>query len=115
MWGCVSTALKFLESYGNATTFTDFGSYLKIGYGSVANYIEGAMTSLLSLKKEVVVWPNEEERKLILEGIFSAHSFANYIGIVDRTTFPLEFKPSLNGDDYCRQKGGYGVYSFDMP
>ena len=58
------------------------------------------MTAVLSLKKEVIVWPNEEERKLISQGFFSAYSFANCIRIVDGTIFPLEFKPTLNGEDY---------------
>jgi hypothetical protein len=58
----VLTLLKFLGSYGNAATFTSTGSSLGIGYGSVANYIERAMNAVLSLKEEVIVWPNEEER-----------------------------------------------------
>jgi hypothetical protein len=77
----VLTLLKFLGSYGNAATFTSIVSSLGIGYGSVANYIERAMTAVLSLKKEVIVWPNEEERKLISQGFFSVYSFANCIGM----------------------------------
>jgi DDE superfamily endonuclease len=104
----VLTLLKFLGSFG---TFTSIGSPLGIGYGSVAHCIERAMTAVLSLKKEVIVWPNEEERKLISQGFSSAYSFANCIGIVDGTIFPLEFKPTLNGEDYFHRKGGYGVHS----
>jgi DDE superfamily endonuclease len=52
-----------------------------------------------------------KKKETNLTGIFSAYSFANCIGIVDGTIFPLEFKPTLHGEDYFHGKGRYGVHS----
>ena len=38
------------------------------------------------------------------------YGFPHCIGIVDGTLFPLEFKPTANGEDYYTRKGNYALH-----
>ena len=91
--------------------YTSIGCYLGIGYGSVSNYIEAVITAMLRLKDKVLFWPDINKREEISIQFNRDYSFVNYIGVVDGTIFPLEYKPPLNREDYYNWKGGYGIHS----
>jgi len=57
----------------------------------------------------VIKWPDEEERKAISAWIKHAHGFANCVGLIDGTLFPLAFAPSQNAEDYFTRKGNYVI------
>jgi len=63
----------------------------------------------LKLQKEVIKWPDEEERKAISAWIKHAHGFVNCVGLIDGTLFPLAFAPSQNSEDYFTRKGNYAI------
>jgi hypothetical protein len=103
--------LKFLGSSGNDATAPKHALFFGLGSGSIPNYIERAVVAVLKVKETTVTWPDEQERKEIAERIAADFDFVNCIGIIDGTLFPLEFKPSLNGEDYFTRKGGYMLHS----
>ena len=37
------------------------------------------------------------------------YSFKNCIGMLDGTLFPLEYKPTYNGEEYFTHKGCYAI------
>ena len=68
-----------------------------------------ACSAILKLQKEVIKWPDEEERKVISTRIKHAHGFVNFVGLIDGTLFLLAFAPSQNSEDYFTRKGNYAI------
>jgi len=67
-----------------------------------------ACSAILKLQKEVINWPDEEERKVISTRIKHAHGFVNCVAFIDCTLFPF-FAPSQNFEDYFTRKGNYAI------
>jgi len=64
---------------------------------------------MLKLQKEVIKWPDEEERKAISAWIKHTHSFVNCVDLIDGTLFPLAFASSQNSEDYFTRKGNCAI------
>jgi DDE superfamily endonuclease len=50
-----------------------------------------------------------DERQEIAARIKEKYGFPSCLGFIDGTLLPLEFKPSLNGEDYYSRKGCYAI------
>jgi hypothetical protein len=61
------------------------------------------------LEKQVVCWPDEEEREQIKHQIEAESGFPSCLGFIDGTLIVLENKPLLDGEDYFSRKGRYGI------
>ena len=101
--------LKTLGSSGNANTWSKLALFFGLGKGSVGVYLRRATRALIKLRSSTVTWSNQEERKEIARRIQDKYGFVNCVGMTDRTLFPLEFKPTANGEDYYCRKGMYAV------
>ena len=90
----VMVFLKYLGSYGNEASLAKIGRTMGISKGAVNECVTRACSAILKLQKEVIKWPDEEERKPISAWIKHAHGFVNCVGLIYGTLFPLAFAPS---------------------
>ena len=72
-------------------------------------YTDRCIIAILSLEKQAVGWPDEEERQEIKRRIRRESGFPSCLGFIDGTLFVLENKPLLDGEDYFSRKGMYGI------
>ena len=105
----VMVFLKYLGSYGNEASLAKIGRAMGISKGVVNECVMRACSAILKLQKGVIKWPDEEERKAISAQIKHAHGFANCVGLIDGTLFPLAFAPSQNMEDYFTRNGSYAI------
>lgn len=55
-------------------------------------------------KYKAITWLDVIERGELSDSISKDFQFPNSIEIIDGTLFPLEFKPTVNGEDYWTKK-----------
>ncbi|MGH3054888.1 MAG: transposase family protein, partial [Gaiellaceae bacterium] len=103
------TFLKYVGTMGNDANAESIAGFFGIGLGTTITYIRNASRALYALKDDVVYWPGEDERGEIARRICSKYVFKHCVGMVDGTLLPLEYKPSLDGEDYFTRKGGYAI------
>jgi hypothetical protein len=72
-------------------------------------YTNRCIIAILSLEKQVICWPDEEEKQEIKRRIKTQCEFPSCLGFIDGTLFVLENKPLLDGEDYFSRKGTYGI------
>jgi len=105
----IMVLLKFIGSYGNEAALAKQGLMLGISKGAVNHYVRWACNAILKNREQVIKWPSIEEQQNISGRIMKAHGFANCIGLIDSTLFPLDFAPMVNGEDYYTRKGDYAI------
>ncbi|DAZ98312.1 TPA: hypothetical protein N0F65_008898 [Lagenidium giganteum] len=72
--------------------------------GSCALYITSVSTAVHQHFSAVVCWPSGLERKAIADAIERACGIPSCVGLIDGTLLPLQFRPTLRGEDYfCRK------------
>ena len=89
---------------GNRRVSANFG----IGSGTVGTYVTNCMNALLSIKREHVHWPNDEEKKTMKDRM-STHGFRHCIGIVDGTLIMLKQSPNHHPETYFSRKKQYAI------
>ena len=67
---------------------------LSIGYGTHYSYCDRVAEAICSLRDQVVFWPDEEERCLIVSRMKVRFDFPCCVGMGDGTLFPLKYQPS---------------------
>ena len=93
---------------GNSGGSLHVASFFGIAKGSVPNYVRRCVKALLELKKEVVYWPNEEER-MLMRNRLSLAGFRHCVGIIDGTLIELAFRPSVYHECYYSRKCMYAL------
>jgi DDE superfamily endonuclease len=102
--------LKYLGTGGSGNSNPDLRDVFIVGRGTVQLYRDRAMTAVLSLRKQAITWPDEEERQDISKRIQKESIFPNCIGFIDGTLFPLAFCPSTKDTpDYSGRKHSYSL------
>ncbi|KAG0285731.1 hypothetical protein BGZ97_007697 [Linnemannia gamsii] len=99
----LAVALMRLGHYGSRASPQIIASDVGIGTGTVVDFTNRVVAALVSIAPDWIQWPNEDERvehgqEMRLEG------FPGCIGFIDGTTFPLAFRPSLEGGCYFDRK-----------
>ena len=94
---------------GADASYVKISNYFGIGAGTAAKFCKRVQTALLSLEKEVVKWPSEEEKASMKSRIKILYGFQNCIGLIDGTLIELDKKPSKYGDGYFSRKSSYGI------
>jgi hypothetical protein len=103
--------LYVLGASGSDANYKKVASRFKISHGLVQIFVERCTRALIStFQSDVISWPDAAERKMIAKRFQDKYGFANCIGIIDGTVFPLAFKPSEYGEEYWYRKGGYCLH-----
>lgn len=103
--------LKYLGSNGNEASISKLGMFFHISKGAFKNCLKRIVSVLLKNLDDAVFWPEADERKEISTRIKSKYKFPNCVGLIDGTLFPLELKPTKNGEDYFCRKSCYAVHA----
>lgn len=102
--------LKFLGTEGTGGSAADLRNIFRIGRGTAHLYRNRALCAVLSLRKELIKWPDANERKYIASKIQSDFTFPNCVGVVDGTLFPLAMQPQTKDfADYSGRKFGFSM------
>jgi hypothetical protein len=103
--------LYVLGAVGSDANYKKVASRFKISHGLVQIFVERCTRALISrFQSEVISWPDVIEQKVISKRFQEKYGFANCIGIMDGTVFPLAFKPTDYGEEYWYRKGGYCLH-----
>ena len=89
---------------GSLQVATFFG----IGKGSVNNYVRRCVKALKLIKKDVVYWPDKEER-MEMRNRLSLKGFRHCIGIINGTLVQLCFRPEAYHECYYSCKCLYAL------
>jgi hypothetical protein len=89
-----------MGSKGNECTAIAVKEGLSIRKCSVRNYLLRAVEAVLSLFKDTVFWPNEEEHKEIRNQFCEKYYFPYCVGAIDGTHLGLALKPELDEEEY---------------
>jgi hypothetical protein len=100
-----------MGSKGNACKALAVKEALGAGKGSVRNYLLRAVDAVLSLFKDTVFWPNDEEHKEISNRFCEKYYFPYCVGAIDGTHLGLAFKPELDQEDYWTKKQSYTIFA----
>ena len=107
----VMTFLHYIG--GRMNTGSTTRDVFSIGYGTHFVYCDRVAEALSSLRKEVVYWPDIEERKLVASRMKAKFDFPSCVGMGDGTLFPLAFQPSTSdAPDYSGRKFKYSLTCF---
>ena len=88
-------------------------SMYSLGFGMHYLYCDRVATAICSLRKGVVFWPDQEERKDIASRMRSKFDFPYCVGVGDGTLFPLAYAPSTtDAPDYSGRKHRYSITCF---
>src|SRR5436309_3143488 len=71
---------------------------------TVELYTDRCIVAILSLERQVICWPDKEERQEVKRRIKAESGFPSCLGFVDGTLFVLKYKPLLDGEDYYSRK-----------
>jgi hypothetical protein len=94
---------------GNGGSIGSVARYFRISEGSVEMFTNRCTSAILSLEKDVIVWPQEDEKRCISNRIQSRYTFPSCVGFIDGTLIPFSEMPELNGEDWFSRKGLYGT------
>ena len=94
---------------GNGASVGKVARHFGLSEGAVILYTNRVIVALLSIEKDVILWPDVAERKVIKKRIFELSSFPNCLGFVDGTLIVLANKPNMEGADYFSHKARYGI------
>lgn len=101
--------LKYRGTNGNGANAISLANHFGIGVGTVRDYRKRASKALLALEEQVVVWPDEAERKEIAARIYANYGFPHCVGVIDGTLLPLAFEPTEYHESYLSRKKMYAV------
>ena len=97
--------LKFVGGTGD--THWKIAQHFGIGEGFVSKAVGRVKTAILSLESDYIVWPDAEERKLLIEETYAQFGVLGSVGIIDGTAIELQFKPQECWEQYYSRKGRY--------
>ncbi|XP_055350100.1 uncharacterized protein LOC129596781, partial [Paramacrobiotus metropolitanus] len=100
----LATALCRLGSTGNAVSLGCVARKFGVSEGTVELFTGRVIVALLSLEKDIVRWPTNDEKRVTKQRIKAKHHFPSCLGYVDGTDIVLAYKPAVHGEDYFSRK-----------
>lgn len=102
--------LNYLGTSGSGASNQRQRQMFGIGSGSSEKYRTRCVKAIRSLRKDVLYWPDEEERNQIAKRITTKWDIPNCVAIADGTLFPLMSEPqSSDAPDYSGRKHLYSL------
>lgn len=102
--------MHYLGTSGSAGNNPRLRNVFGIGRGTAQLYRDRCVLAIRSVRKEVIKWPDEEERKKISQRIFRKYNWPHCVGVADGTLFPLTYEPQAqDAPDYSGRKFQYSL------
>lgn len=80
-----------------------------IGNGTVSLYTDRVIVAILSLKRDFMTWPTDQERLNSSLWFESRFAMKGAVGIVDGTHFHFHERPHIDGEVFWTRKHRYSV------
>lgn len=109
VWIQCLVAFKRFGSYGNANSLGNNGRNLGFSEGAVVKFMHRVITALLSIRDQVIKWPDAEERSRISERFKKNYGLGGSVGIIDGTPVVLSQRPAIDGETFFSRKGVYCI------
>ena len=103
-----STFYYILETICKCET-TSGSQMFGIGEGTVVKFIDRITTAIMGLKDVYIKWPSKKGRNSISKENERNYGFKGAIGIIDGTTFTLNYKPMFDSESYYSRKSSYCI------
>lgn len=101
--------LFFIGTSGSGASNPVLRNMFCIGRGTADRFKKRVVKAIHSLRNEVIIWPNGNERKAIARRFFTKYQWINCIAVADGTLFPLTYEPET--EDAADYKGRKFLYS----
>lgn len=105
----VAVVLYRLGLSGGGSSLENVATHCGIGVGTVQTYTKRFFTAILSMSKEWICWPKEDEKKRIIEANEKRFGFPNCVGFVDGSLMDLEFRPKWRDQEFYTRKASYAI------
>ena len=99
----------FLRRVGSKDEIFGICSRFGISEGTVYLFCKRVMSTILSLKSSLIIWPTGELRKKVHIGFSNIGGFNNIIGAIDGTHIILETAPLKQPEIYWNRKKKYSI------
>ena len=103
---CLVTFRRF-GGYGNSNSLGINGRTYGFSEGAVVKFKDRVTTALLDLGKEVILWPDANERKQIRKRFKLNYGINGAVGIIDGTPVIFSQKPAVDGETFWSRKAVY--------
>ena len=101
--------LFYLGISGDGAKFSLVGSKFHVSKGAARRCYKRVLFAILSMKDQVIQWPDAEEREEISRRFYVDYCFQDCVGVIDGTYIVLTHKPSWCGEDFYTRKSNYSV------
>ena len=95
--------------YGNANSLGSNGRNSGFSEGAIVNFVSRVTTALLSIRKQVIKWPNANERVKIKTRFKNDSGVVGAVGIIDGTPVVLSQRPTIDGEVFWSRKSCYCI------
>ena len=109
VWVQLMVVLSRLGCDGNGASIGRIAGQFGVSYGSVELYTHRVFVALVSIKNQVIYWPNEAERILISDRFNRNHGMPGTVGIIDGTPVNLMQRPHIDGEVFWTRKCRYSM------
>lgn len=109
VWIQLLVVLRRLGGNGNGNSVGRSSRLAGIGAGTVQLFTNRVFTAILSLEKQVVTWPNAEERIRISGRFDRKYGLKGCVGIIDGTPIVFSQRPHIDGETYWSRKCHYAM------
>jgi len=105
----IAVALERLGCDGNGVSVGRIAVQMGLGYGTVHLYTSRVIKALMSIQKDFIHWPTDEEKRVCSEYMDERYCLKGTVGIVDGSHFNLSQRPSVDGEVYWTRKYNYSM------
>ena len=109
VWIQLLVVLTRLGCYGNGASVGRIGMTSGFSYGSVCHFTRRVFHAILKMRKNVIRWPDAEERREISARMERKYGLGGAILSMDGTPVVLSQKPAIDGEVYWTRKCHYAL------
>jgi hypothetical protein len=109
VWQQLYVALKRLGCEGNGISVGAISRLGGVSAGTVVNYTHRVITAIYDILKDLINWPNADERLVISARFYTKYGLRGAVGAVDGTHVVLSQKPHIDGEVFWTRKHCYSI------
>ena len=109
VWVQLQVVLQRLGCDGNGVSVGRMARLAGFSVGTVCKFTDRVFTALLRLRKRVISWPKEDERRRLSAYMRAKYEIPGGILIIDGTPAVFYQRPGVDGEVYWTRKCHYAM------
>ena len=101
--------MRRLGSEGNAISVGASSRIGGVSFGTIVNFTNRVLTAVYDITRNIICWPNAQERKLISSRFHKTFGLKGAVGAVDGTHIILSQRRHIDGEVYWTRKQRYYI------